>query len=48
MTRLFRTACAAASGWVEPTPSLMLNPSGSTPSAMTSAPSSHSTSGAAR
>ena len=37
---------AAARGWVEPQPSLMLVPLGVTPSGTTSAPSSHSASGA--
>jgi hypothetical protein len=42
------TAAAARWGRVEPQPSLMLNPFGSTPIGTTSAPSSHSTSGAVR
>ena len=42
------TASAAVPGAVEPHFSLMLVPLGDTPTGITSAPSSHSTSGAAR
>jgi hypothetical protein len=44
--RISRTFFESASGAVEPTSRLMLNPSGSTPMAKTSAPSSHNASGA--
>ena len=46
--RSSRTRRISASGAVEPTSRLMLKPSGSTPMATTSAPSSHSVSGATR
>ncbi len=46
--RISRTFFTRASGAVEPTRRLMLNPSGSTPIENTSAPSSHSASGATR
>ena len=42
------TRRAAVSGWVEPQLALILKPSGDTPMAITSAPNSHNTSGAAR
>ena len=44
--RISRTFATKASGAVEPTRRLMLKPSGSTPMANTSAPSSQSVSGA--
>ena len=46
--RISRTLAISASGAVEPTRRLMLNPSGSTPIENTSAPSSHKASGATR
>ena len=44
----FRTSAHALSGWSAPTPSLMFTPSGETPMAVTSAPSSSNTRGATR
>ena len=43
---LATTVSCKSSGWVEPQSSLMLRPSGVTPSGTTSAPSSHKASGA--